>query len=478
MRPKPQIPALNCDLLRPGMRVAVACSGGADSVALLRILLEFRCQLGLVLSVTHVNHGLRGEESDADQSFVSDLATQHSLQFHLDRVDTRARSDSTRETIEEAARHLRYAFFRRILASRRADVVVTAHTMDDQAETVLHRFLRGAWTEGLGGIQPRLGEPDGAILRPFLYARRTEIESWLRSINQPWREDSSNRNLSFTRNRIRHELLPALASYNPQIAEQLARVASIARDEEDWWRAELARLLPNLLLPGKAVRGGGRSTSTLSGGESIAIEIPRLCGLNPAVARRVLRAAAAQLGCSMRFDETERLLAFCGLSESGTNRAGAAGKRLELEHGLRAERTPRELRLSLKKAISPEPAAMAPTPEYKLPVPGSIEAAALGLRVTAVLISPPHGTLPDAIVRTSRPGDRVRLRHSESLLKIKDAVKRILPSGRPDPSKLPLVEWRGEIVWVPGLDLESPSAAQAGLAITAEPLPDSGDRQD
>jgi tRNA(Ile)-lysidine synthase len=124
---------------------------------------------------------------------------------------------------------------------------------------VLAKFLRGAWTEGLSGIHPVVQFPEGRILRPLLATSRGEIEAYLVRLGQGWREDSSNRHLSFTRNRIRHELLPLLEEWNPRLRAHLAQMAELARDEETWWRAELERLGPQLILPGRPGRtGSGR----------------------------------------------------------------------------------------------------------------------------------------------------------------------------------------------------------------------------
>jgi tRNA(Ile)-lysidine synthase len=321
------------------MRVAIAVSGGADSVALLRRLIAAAPEIGLVLSVAHVHHGIRGTESDLDADFVRDLAAAHELVFHRRDVDTPQAAQQNRETIEEAARNLRYAWFRELMEQGEADAVATAHTLDDQAETVLHKLLRGAWTEGLGGIHPVIQRNRGAILRPFLGARRTEIETWLRAIAQPWREDASNADAAFTRNRIRHELLPMLSTYNPQIHSQLANMATLARDEDAYWQTEMGRILPSLVLPGKPVRGGGRATSTHPEEASLAFEIDRLPP-SPAVRRRLLRAAARQLGAALNFDQTEKLMAMLS--------AGGA-RRQQLTAELHAERSPRELRLVKRK---------------------------------------------------------------------------------------------------------------------------------
>ena len=259
---------------------------------------------------------------------------------------------SNPETIEEAARNARYEFFSTLLTSGHADAILTAHTLDDQAETVLMKLLRGAWTEGLSAIHPVLTLPKGKILRPFLQTRRAEIETYLKSANQPWREDSTNTNTAFTRNKIRHELLPQLRNqlraYNPNLDQTLANLAELAREEESRWQTELTRLLPQLLLPGKPVRGGGRSVSTTPGESAISIEIDRLRTLDPALRRRILRAAARQLGSRLSFDETARLLALCGFHTLPTVSA-RPGSSLHLADNLRAERSPREIRLFRQK---------------------------------------------------------------------------------------------------------------------------------
>src|SRR6202041_4196940 len=140
----------------------------------------------------HVHHGIRGGAADEDVSFVADLAAAHDLPFYLHRTDAPAAAATLHETLEEAARNLRYGFFRQLIVDGHVDAVATAHTLDDQAETVLHKLLRGAWTEGLSGIHPVLAIDPGSILRPFLGTSRAVIEAWLLSLPQPWREDATN----------------------------------------------------------------------------------------------------------------------------------------------------------------------------------------------------------------------------------------------------------------------------------------------
>ena len=338
--------------LRPGDRLCAAVSGGADSVTLLLALHAANRQpkeaLGAVLSAVHVHHNLRGEEADADAAFVTDLCARLEMPLHRIDVNVPAHIERTGETMEEAARNLRYAAFNELLASNQADAILTAHTLDDQAETVLMKLLRGAWTDGLSAIHPVV-LPDkskrGKIIRPLLATRRSQIEAYLKDCDQPWREDSSNTDTHHTRNRVRHELMPLLRTFNPNLDQALGNVAELAREEESRWQTELNRLLPQLILPGKPVRGGGRSVSTNPANSALSIEIERLRAFDPALRRRVLRAAARQLDVRLSFEETARLLALCGLGSHSTvtSRNGAV---LQLPHHLRAERSIRELRLS------------------------------------------------------------------------------------------------------------------------------------
>jgi tRNA(Ile)-lysidine synthase len=351
----PSLLPFSRETIQPGDRICAAVSGGADSVALLLLLHAAntlpRESLGVGLSAVHIHHGLRGEEADADRAFVVDLCKRLEVPLHLREVSVPEYAAATGETIEEAARTLRYQIFHELLESGAADAILTAHTRDDQAETVLMKLLRGAWTEGLSGIHPvvTVAIPNsgrtGRILRPLLGLERRQIEDYLRSMGQEWRTDSSNADPAYTRNRIRHTVLPLLREENPSLDQTLANLAELAREEEARWQTELGRLLPQLLLPGKPVRGGGRSVSTAVGEQALAIEIDRLRGLDPAVRRRVVRAAARRLGARLSFEETARLLALAGFGVHPTVTA-RNGATLELAQGLRAERSLRELRLS------------------------------------------------------------------------------------------------------------------------------------
>ncbi|MGA2048721.1 MAG: tRNA lysidine(34) synthetase TilS [Terracidiphilus sp.] len=450
----PTLP-LNTSLLKPGLRLAVGVSGGADSVALLRALHQRSSQLGLVLQVAHLHHGLRGSEADGDQDFVRALAAELGLPFHEARVDAGSEAEQAGESIEEAARRLRYGWFRKLLIEIPLDAIATAHTQDDQAETVCGKFLRGAWTEGLSGIHPVLEFPEGRIVRPLLVATRAEVEAYLKALGQCWREDSSNRDAGFTRNRIRHELLPLLEGWNPQLREHMAQMALLARDEEAWWQAEVSRLGPQILMSGKPVRGGGRAA-----GDGLAMDVTRFAGLAPALQRRLLRYAAERLGVSLDFPSTEALRTLA--------LEGRAGQRREFTQGLRAERTPRELRLTVE-AISSSGEAET-VPEYTGAIPGEIAAPAFGVRLRLqAAVSAEHlgasVSRKTATVRNWRPGDRVRLRYSGGPRKVKEVLERLRVTGS---SRVvwPVLEVGGRIVWMKGVELEP----EQGLTVVATDL--------
>ena len=491
---------LGTTLLKPGTRLGVGVSGGADSVAMLRGLHARAGELGLVLHVAHLHHGLRGVEADGDLEFVREMAAELGLKFHEARADVAAEAKKAGESIEEAARRLRYGWFRQLLKECPLDAIATAHTRDDQAETVCAKFLRGAWTEGLSGIHPVVEFAEGRIVRPLLGTMRAEVEAYLKALGQGWREDSSNRHLTFTRNRIRHELLPVLEGWNPQIKEHLAQMAELAREEEAWWAAELARVAPQILLSGRPVRGGGRAS-----GDGLALDVTRLAALAPALQRRLLRFAAEQMGAALDFPGTEALRALA--------LDGRAGLKRELTQGLRAERTPRELRLTIEAASAVSGAEV--IPEYSVEIPGEIKAPVFGLRLrigdcapdeetsgakargdlaacSARLKSCPdtkplsaqasgNGSAADGVpvdsndrvhalkatLRNWRPGDRVRLRYSGGPRKVKEVLERLRVTGS-SRAIWPVLEVDGRIVWMKGVEVE----LEQGIAVTAAELHD------
>ncbi len=263
-------------MLASGDRVAAAVSGGPDSVCLLHVLLELAPRLGVtVAAVAHVNHQLRREASEEDERFVAALAARHGVAFLCER----AKLDEAGGNLEQTARRVRQAFFSRLIQEGVADRIATGHTSDDQAETVLFRLLRGSGLAGLAGILPVTRE---GLIRPLLDVTRAEVEEFLRARGIPWRKDASNQDARLARNRIRHSLLPQLSrEWNPQVSRKLTQLADLAREEEQWWQEEISRLGKELLI----VQQGG-----------IEVEASKLAALPRAVARRLVRRAAENLG--------------------------------------------------------------------------------------------------------------------------------------------------------------------------------------
>ncbi len=216
--------------------VVVAVSGGADSVALLDALARFQRSEGWPGSITvaHLNHQLRGEESDEDEAFVRDLAGSLKLLAFIERIAVAERARAERQNLEATARRLRYEFLLKVAEWSGASVVFTAHTLDDQAETILMRLIRGAGAEGLRGVHQIVALSDSVrLIRPMLGITRAEVIGHCERYGLAFRRDSSNFLVNFTRNRVRLELLPALETFNPRVKESLARVSeSLARDED------------------------------------------------------------------------------------------------------------------------------------------------------------------------------------------------------------------------------------------------------
>ena len=217
----------------------VAVSGGGDSVALLRVLHGAAPAIGLRLSVAHLDHGARGEASRADAAFVADLAETLGLPCDLGRW-----APARPGHFEADARRARYAWLAGVARARGASAVAAGHTRDDQAETVLHRVVRGTGPHGLAGIPPRRTLAPGlTLVRPLLDVSRAELRDYLDALGQPSREDASNADLSRTRARLRHDLLPKLADdYNPNVADALARLAKFAARERRHRLRDLERL--------------------------------------------------------------------------------------------------------------------------------------------------------------------------------------------------------------------------------------------
>jgi tRNA(Ile)-lysidine synthase len=552
------------ELLKAGDRVGAAVSGGIDSVALLRLLLELRHELGIVLSVVHFNHKLRGSESDADQEFVASLAREHGLEFQVDSEDVAARAAEEHVSVETAARELRYGFFRYLLGeegtrgpqelkpgpvvapNRTAEAVpfptppfpkvpipsppfpisnavptvasrhfltkmATGHTLDDQAETVLMRIIRGAGLRGLGGIHPRLlvedadGEICGEIIRPLLGLRRRDLKQYLSEIGQSWRDDSSNADDRFTRNRVRKLVVPLLEQeFNPSVAENLAELAEIARGEEDYWENEISGWLGTTVQWSQPdwARAVSRETSLVqiaalgnqasdSAKESelrakinnapwlvMNASVSRMWFLGEpiAVQRRLLKAIGEHASIPLEFKHVEEILRVAAEDD-------ASSKEFSLPLGWKLLRQPQQLIF-----VTPDLRESSPPRAYEYPLsaPGKIAVYEAGSfievrRVPAdeqAAYNPDHlldaESLPGPLrVRNWRPGDRFWPAHTKSPKKIKELLqeRHMAPAER---RLWPVVVSGDEIVWIRAFPTSARLRAKPGrgaVLIVDEPLP-------
>lgn len=458
-------------LLQPGQRVAVACSGGADSVALLRILLDLREELGVVLSVAHFHHQIRDPEADADQRFVEELAVSLRLEFYCGSGNVPAHAAAQKISLETAARDLRHQWFADLIRQGKVDKIATAHTLDDQAETVLMRILRGTGARGLAGIAP--AQKAKHLVRPLLATSRTEIEAYLKALGQPWCEDASNLDTRHTRNRVRHTLLPLLErEFNPAIRQSLTDMAELAQAEDDYWNGELSLLLPRLVHEGKPSRSG-RSSS----GESkdvLGLDISALQRLPLALRRQVIRETGRRLGISVEFKHIQQLTA---LAERGR-----AGQKVALPGDVLANRTAREIQFSRLKQEPPKNYC------YPLSIPGEVAVPELGIAIRARLISAgkqkasgynaasllnPSLLGPELAVRNWRAGDRFFPAHSQSPKKVKELLQpcrlgQELSSAQH--SSWPVIESAGKIVWMRGFHVSHDFASRSGDAVLIEEM--------
>jgi tRNA(Ile)-lysidine synthase len=501
--------------VRAGDRVAAAVSGGADSVALLCLLLELRAELGIVLSVAHVNHKLRGEESDEDERFVAELARQHGLELHACEAAVDGRHSSKAGSgigsekssgIEAAARELRYGFFRELAREGRVAKIATAHTLDDQAETVLQRIFRGTGIRGLAGIHPRIvfeeqGRAFGEVLRPLLGFRRGALREFLRERGQSWREDSSNRDDAFLRNRVRHRLLPIIGEeFGGAAIEHMSELAEIARAEEESWErghpeiaaqltsgaravissaAPLARLKPRTFkaksskaVSSKAKLNKAKPDSHRQPDTRRAASLPAtaLLALSLAAQRRLvyvwLEANVAALSISFRLIEEVLELA-----------RGVAGQRLELTtgHTLRVtrQRGRKEILLEAETADEGKTADY----EYALAVPGAVEVPELGAWIEARLVE--AGSVPEGergrlldlervpkevLIRNWRAGDRYWPAHTSTARKVKELLGNRHAAGA-EKKLWPVAVAEGcGLVWMRGFAVPAAFRVPAGAA--------------
>jgi tRNA(Ile)-lysidine synthase len=428
-----------------GSRVLAAVSGGSDSVALLRLLLDLAPGGGFtVAGVGHVNHGLRGTSSERDEAFCRRLAAGLGLPFESARRDVSALAKANRTSIEAAAREARYEALADMAGRLGADLIATGHTREDQAETFLLRLLRGAGAAGLSGIRPRRG----ALVRPLLPARRHELRQYLASIGQPFREDASNRDTAIPRNWVRHRLLPLLAiRLNGDIVEVLARQAGVLGDENgllDQLSDDAARLV---VTPGHE--------------GALAMDRAAMLALPPAVARRVVRQSLGRLA-GRRFLGAGHVEAVLGLA-SGWPR----GRAVDLP-GVRVERIGADVVLySRGHAGRGAPGSFS----RAIAVPGRVDLPECGCAIVTRrrrrttgeadalqgVRGGPDIAVIDALaarggltVRSRRPGDWIRPLGLRGRKKLQDVlVDRRVPRAERD--RVPLVvDAEDRLVWVAG----------------------------
>lgn len=353
--------------LRAGDRLGLAVSGGADSVALLRLFEDLRGELGITLCVLHFNHQLRGTDSDADETFVKSLAGTRRLECFTETADVAAVAKQRGWNLEDAARRLRYDFFDTIISRGVADYVATAHTADDQAETVLARMIRGTGLAGLSSIHPVRGK----IIRPLIEIRRHDLRSFLAERKQEWREDATNRDTQRLRARVRHGLLPELeTNFSSSITDRLCDLASLARDDEDFWSALVEQCHQRFI--SRIPRGFSVDVNELL------FPVPDLphqkgAASNPchALTQRLVRrlyADTAQTEGQLTRKQVEQVILLA--------QRGPSGRKLELPGGVRVERefgrlifcpSDRTTRLTSDKKNSPVVASY----QYEVTLPES-----------------------------------------------------------------------------------------------------------
>jgi tRNA(Ile)-lysidine synthase len=266
------------NMTSPGERLGVAVSGGADSVVLLHLLRSLSERFQIQLTVLHLNHQLRGCESDSDEEFVRSMADSLDLPAVFERAETASGGN-----LEQAARFARREFYRRVMQQCSLRRVALGHTRGDQAETVLFRLLRGSGTAGLAGM--RMVTKEGFI-RPLLTTTRDEVRSWAIAHDIRWREDSSNANLAFSRNRLREQIMPALArDFNSNLEAGLARAAEVAQDEENYWIDQIEPIFQHI---------------TQQSHFGLILDLTRFAALHVAVQRRMIRRAILEIRGDLR----------------------------------------------------------------------------------------------------------------------------------------------------------------------------------
>ena len=421
-------------LFKPGDSIVIACSGGPDSLALADVLQRLQAGWNLRLCVAHFEHGIRGEASRADAAFVREFAAQRGLPFSLESADVPAWAKQHRQSVETAARELRYAFLRRVSCSMGGAVIATAHHADDQAETVLMHILRGTGTEGLAAMRPRRED----IIRPFLGITRTAIEQYCAARGLQPRHDATNDVPDCRRNRLRLELLPQLrSSYNPALTAALCQLAEIATGEDEFLQQAAAAYRPAV------VQQASFGMPVLAAGPFAAMPT----ALQRVLLRQILQALPS--GRSVSFSQLEELRELL--------LAGHTGQLLQLPGRLQAERSYGKVLFSVPTAAA-KPAGFGPV---QLRIPGTTELPQAGIVVRARMLEQrpalggPHEICLDLVqlrlplvVRSRQPGDRIALGGGHKKLK-EFFIDAKVPQAVRD--TVPVFCDAEEILWLGGL---------------------------
>jgi tRNA(Ile)-lysidine synthase len=434
----------NHNLFYPGEKVVVAVSGGADSVCLLHVLARLRSKLEINLHIAHLNHQLRGKESTADARYVAGIARRMKIPITIENKDVSAYKRQKRLSLEEAARELRYEFLARVASSIDAGGIAVAHTRDDDIETVLLHLIRGTGINGLRGLRPhsvlQLGEDRSCfnIIRPLLEITRAETVEYCQKLRIKPHFDPSNMSVTFTRNRIRHELLPVLRTYNPRFDDALLRLSAIAKEEMSFIEEQTSQLWSDIV-------------EELGG--ILVVNIKKIVHLPVIFQRQLLRWAIKYLCGDTRDIESEHIEEMVNFLKKPT------GKTLYLPHGLRLHTEYGRLIMNLEDtSVCPFPAL---DREYKIKIPGEtgingwhISARYLGRKLSgytsgfvAVLDSDKTGN--NLVVRASRTGDSLQplgMAQTKSLRHFM-ADARIPHAWR---NSVPLVCSPDKIIWVVG----------------------------
>ena len=312
----------------------MAVSGGADSTALLRVLHSLTGKLGISVAAAHIHHGLRGEEADRDAEAVRSLADAIGVPCFVEGIDLSAVVNGS-GNVEDAARHGRYHALAEIAQRENFDCAATAHTKSDQAETVLHRMTRSAGPSGLRGIRPAVEFCGVRFIRPLVDISRREVLRYLEAVNQTWREDKSNQDTGYSRNRIRHVVLPELQAINPDVETALSRLADILAADEEFFDSRIAEVIREIV-----VEKSGEWE----------MEVAQLRVLPDAVRWRLWRTAAERVAACRTGLSPKVLVSFEQLKQLDRLALGQEGRgEVQLRAGIVAKRIHGKVRLATRR---------------------------------------------------------------------------------------------------------------------------------